>query len=172
VNSLTAAASDWDYLVVEAAGCGLELGDYPAEVAGKVRDALVLLAGLSLPAPREMPLKIVLHDPCHARQGQRIVEAPRRLLQRIPGLIVVEPDEPEVCCGSGGVYSLYHPEISAAMGRRKARMLAAPGAHLVVTSNPGCLGQIAEGLALEVPELPILPLTDLLWFAHLGPRTS
>ncbi len=36
----------------------------------------------------------------------------------------------------------------------------------MVTTNPGCLGQIADGLALVAPEIPILPLTDLVWYAH------
>ena len=93
---------------------------------------------------------------------------PRRLLGNIPGLLLLEPEEPEVCCGSGGTYSLFHPDLADTMGRRKAEMLAATGADLVVTTNPGCLGQIADGLAVIAPELPILPLSDLLWYAHLG----
>jgi len=51
------------------------------------------------------------------------------------------------------------------MGRRKAEILAATGADLVVTSNIGCLGQITESLSLVAPELPVLPLTDLLWYS-------
>jgi glycolate oxidase iron-sulfur subunit len=94
------------------------------------------------------------------------------LLKLIPELDLLEPDEPEVCCGSGGSYGLFHPEFSAAMGRRKARVLSETGADLVVTSNPGCLGQIADGLALVAPEIPVLPLTDLLWYASCGPSPS
>ena len=165
------SAADWDWMVVEAAGCGLELQGYPAEIADRVRDACVLLSELRLPRAREVPLRVALHDACHARHGQHIVSEPRRLLRRIPLLELLEPAEPEVCCGSGGAYSLQHPELSAAMGRRKAEMLAATDADLIVTTNPGCLGQIADGLALVAPELPIVPLTDLLWYAHLGERS-
>jgi len=155
-------------LLVEAAGCGLELRTYPESLADRVVDAVVLLADLTLPPLRELPLRVAYHDPCHARHGQGIVEEPRRLLRRLPGVEVVEPEEAEVCCGSGGPYALLHPELSAAMGRRKARHLAETGADLVVTANPGCLGQIRDALALEAPELPILPLTDLVWYAALG----
>ncbi len=151
--------------MVEAAGCGLELSEYPDGLADRVCDALVLLDDLELPSLGEVPLRVVVHDPCHAQHGLGISAAPRRLLARIPGLSVVEAQEASVCCGSGGIYSLRHPDLSAAMGRRKARLLAATGADLVVTSNPGCLGQIADGLALESPQLPITPLTDLLWYA-------
>jgi glycolate oxidase iron-sulfur subunit len=152
-------------IVVEAAGCGLELKEYGEEFLAGVTDSVVLLAGLDLPAMGRVPLKVAYHDPCHARHGQGIVEEPRKLLASIPGLEIVEPTEPEVCCGSGGAWGLRYPEISESLGRRKAADLAATGADLVVTSNPGCLGQIADGLRMIAPDLPILPLTDLLWYA-------
>ncbi len=87
------------------------------------------------------------------------------MLGRIPGLEVVEPAEGEVCCGSAGAYALRHADFAAAMGRRKAEALAATGCDLVVTTNPGCLGQIADALDLVAPRLPVLPLTDLVWYA-------
>jgi len=158
-------ADRYDHLVVEAAGCGLELRRYPETVASRVIDATVLLDGLSMPPLGAVPLRVAVHDPCHARHGQGVVEQPRRLLARIPELTVVEPPEATVCCGSGGAYSLQHQELSQTMGRRKARLIADTGADLVVTTNPGCLGQIADGLALESPDLPVVPLSDLLWFA-------
>jgi glycolate oxidase iron-sulfur subunit len=156
-----------DVIVVEAAGCGLELQSYPPELAARIRDACVLLDSLTLPESRPVHLQVAIHDPCHARHGQGISDEPRRLLAGIPGLILLEPDEQQVCCGSGGAYSLQHPGLSEAMGRRKAQLLADTGADLVVTSNPGCLGQIADGLALVAPQLPVILLTDLLWYAHM-----
>jgi glycolate oxidase iron-sulfur subunit len=162
---LAAALAGGGELVVEAAGCGLELGGYPDGVGDRVRDAVALLADLALPPLGTVPLRVALHDPCHARHGQGLVCEPRRLLARIPGLEVITPEEAETCCGSAGIYSLRHPRLAAAMGRRKAAVLAAARADVVVTSNPGCLGQIADGLRLEAPGLPILPLTDLVWYA-------
>lgn len=157
-----------DALIVEAAGCGLELSAYPDPVGAAAVDAAVYLADLPLPDLREVPLKVAYHDPCHARHGRGIVEAPRRLLARLPGVTVIEPEEADVCCGSGGAYTLRHPELSAVMGRRKAGYLAATGADAVVTSNPGCLGQIAGALAASGRRLPVLPLTDLIWYATLS----
>ncbi|MFO7654665.1 MAG: (Fe-S)-binding protein [Candidatus Krumholzibacteriia bacterium] len=162
---LKRALAGADVVVAEAAGCSLELKDLGEGVGERVEDAIELLARLRLPALAAVPLTVALHDPCHARHGQGLLEAPRALLRRIPGLRLVTPHEADVCCGSGGPYSLRHPDLAAAMGRRKAAHLAATGARLVVTSNPGCLGQIADGLALVSPCLPVLPLTDLLWYA-------
>lgn len=152
-------------LVVEAAGCSSHLKESGAPLKQRVVDAGVLLQTLSWPKLRRIPLKVVYHDPCHALHAQGIWEEPRRLLDLIPGLIRVEAQEAEVCCGSGGTWGLNHPQLSQRLGRRKAQNLADTGADLVVTGNPGCMGQISDGLALVAPGLPILPLSDLLWLA-------
>jgi glycolate oxidase iron-sulfur subunit len=159
------AVHDDAVVAVEAAGCGHELKTRVGEMADRVTDLAVLLAGLPLPPRGETPLKVVYHDPCHARHGQGIFVEPRRLLAGIPGLTILETVEGEVCCGSGGAWGLRYPEISSRLAVRKAANLAATGADLVVTSNPGCLGQIADALRIVAPDLPILPLTDLLWYA-------
>lgn len=154
-----------EHVVVAAAGCGQELSVHPEVLGGKVIDAAVLLSRLPLPPLQAVPLRVAVHDPCHARHTRGILAEPRSLLARIPGLQLVEPAEGEVCCGSAGAYALRHPEFAAAMGRRKAEVLAATGCDLVVTANSGCLGQIADALSMVAPGLPILPLTDLLWYA-------
>lgn len=159
------AAASRSLILAEAAGCGLELKERLTGMAAQVVDAVELLHGLAIPNLGRVPLRVVVHDPCHARHGQGIVRQPRELLARIPGLILVEASEAEVCCGSGGAWGLRYPELSADLARRKAGLLAATEADLIVTSNPGCLGQIADGLSLIDSGTPILPLTDLLWYA-------
>lgn len=155
-------------IVTAAAGCGAAIRGYGEGLPAPQVDAIAWLASGPLPPLGSVPLRVALHDPCHARHGQGLVRQPRALLRAVPGLVLLEPAEPEVCCGSGGLWSLAHPGLSADAGRRKAEVLAATGADLVVTSNPGCLGQIADGLAcLPGPAPPILPLSDLLWFAAL-----
>ena len=161
-----------DHVVVTAAGCGRELSIQKGELAAKVVDAATLLAELAPTDLLPMPLRVAVHDPCHARHGLGVVEAPRQLLRCIADLEVLEPAEVEVCCGSAGVYGIQHPALSAVMGRRKAEALAATGCDLVVTTNPGCLGQIAAGLALVAPTVPILPLSDLIWYAHRRRRPA
>lgn len=156
-------------VVTEAAGCGAAVRRYGDRLPAPQLDAMVWLAGAGRPAFGPVPLKVALHDPCHARHIQGIVREPRALLRAIPGLTLLEPDEPDVCCGSGGLWSLHHGALSAALGKRKARLLADTGADLVVTANPGCLGQIADGLAvLSGDGPPVLPLGDLLWYAALA----
>jgi glycolate oxidase iron-sulfur subunit len=59
---------------------------------------------------------------------------------------MVEIAEGGMCCGSAGVYNLLQPEPARALGDRKAGHVAATGADLLVTANPGCLLQITSAL--------------------------
>ncbi len=163
--ALGEALAGCDHLVVGAAGCTRHLRAYPEPVAGKVIDVNVLLDRLLPARLAPLPLRVAVHDPCHRRHGLGVVAEPRRLLHRIAGLEVLEPAEATVCCGSAGVYALRHGDLAAAMGRRKAEALADTGCDLVVTTNAGCLGQIADALSITAPSVPVLPLTDLLWYA-------
>jgi glycolate oxidase iron-sulfur subunit len=151
-----AALSGADWVVVNAAGCGAAMRDYghllgddpgAAALAGRVRDVTELLAE-HVPGPRRpLDLTVTYHEPCHLAHGQRVREAPRALLRAIPGLRLVELAESDLCCGSAGVYNLMEPEIAGRLLERKLDRIAATGAKVVVTGNPGCLLQIRQGLA-------------------------
>ena len=66
------------------------------------------------------------------------------MLQTIPGLELCEIPEAGICCGSAGVYNLVEPDTAGDLGDRKARHITTTGAEAVVSSNPGCLLQIAS----------------------------
>jgi glycolate oxidase iron-sulfur subunit len=151
-----AAFDGSDWVVTNAAGCGTTLRDYGHLLAGdpaaaglaeRVRDVAELLAA-ALPGPRlPLPLTATYHEPCHLAHGQRVREAPRVLLRAIPGLRLVELAESDLCCGSAGVYNLLEPEIARRLLARKVDRIAATGAEVVVSGNPGCLLQLRQGLA-------------------------
>jgi len=55
--------------------------------------------------PREIAKKVIYSDPCYLGRHNDIYEEPRRVLQSIPGLELLEfPDSREeaLCCGGGG----------------------------------------------------------------------
>jgi glycolate oxidase iron-sulfur subunit len=150
-RDLMAALGDADVVVANAAGCGSALKEYghwlgdpaAAEFSGRVRDVSEVLADAELPL-RPLPATVAYHDACHLAHGQRVRAEPRRLLARIPGLRLVELPESDLCCGSAGLYNLVEPDVGSALGRRKAERVAASGARIVATGNPGCIMQIAR----------------------------
>lgn len=152
-----------DLVVANAAGCGSAMREYGHWLDGdprarqfslRVRDISELLADAELPL-RPMEVTATYHDPCHLAHGQRIRREPRALLNRIPGLTLVELAESDLCCGSAGIYNLLEPEMADRLLELKVSRIAETGARTVVTGNPGCVLQIARGcrergLAVEV----------------------
>ncbi|HEX6074631.1 MAG TPA: heterodisulfide reductase-related iron-sulfur binding cluster [Micromonosporaceae bacterium] len=147
---------DVDYVVVNAAGCGSSMKEYAALLDGdlkaagfaaKVRDLSEVLIELGPVAPRgPVPATVAYHDACHLAHAQGIRAQPRALLGDIPELTVREIADPEICCGSAGVWNLFNPEPAAELGERKARNVLATGADLLVTANPGCLMQVSASV--------------------------
>ncbi len=165
-----------DEIAINAAGCGSAMKDYgelladdPAyaerarRFAAQCRDVSEVLDALGPRAPRrEMPRRIAYHDACHLQHAQRVRAQPRRLLASIPGVEIREIAEPELCCGSAGVYNLLQPEAARELRDRKVRNLLATGADLVVSSNPGCLLQIADGLEAAGRPMRVAHLMEVM----------
>jgi glycolate oxidase iron-sulfur subunit len=147
-------------IVVNAAGCGSTMKEYAdlladdpsyaeraREFAGKVRDVSEILDELGPVAPRHpLEMTIAYHDACHLAHAQGIRAQPRSLLRGIPGLELREISEPELCCGSAGIYNILNPVPARELGDRKAANIVATGADVLVTANPGCLMQVTTAI--------------------------
>jgi glycolate dehydrogenase iron-sulfur subunit len=165
-----------DQVVINAAGCGSAMKEYDdllkpdAEYSGKARafsskcvDVSELLATLEPRAPRHpLRLRVAYQDACHLNHAQGIRKQPRRVLQTIPELEVAEIAEPDVCCGSAGVYNLLEPAAAAELRDRKVAHVRATGADVLVSANPGCLLQIGSGLASAGDRIDTLHIVQLL----------
>ena len=168
---------DVDCFVTTAAGCGSAIHEYPlmftgrggeqaaVSLAKKSVDISVYLDSLDLdPVPRlRNSLKVAYHDACHLSHAQGVRQAPRSLLQRIPGLELAEIADCDTCCGSAGTYNIEQPEIASRLGQRKAKEVIQTGAKMLVSGNIGCLVQIEkhlQSLAVDVPVFHTVQILD------------
>ena len=108
-------------IVVNASGCGSPLKDRGLPAI----DVTEALAGAELPTLHPLALRVAYQDSCHLRHAQRLPAAWKPLLERVPGLEVVEPAEQDICCGSAGIYNVTQPEA------------ARPGAGCLRERQPG-----------------------------------
>jgi glycolate oxidase iron-sulfur subunit len=90
------------------------------------------------------------------------------LLRAIPGLELVELPEATWCCGSAGIYNITQPEMSQALLERKVKHIAATGALIVATGNPGCIGQIRYGARKSGLDIKVVHPVTLLARAYRG----
>ena len=148
-----------DRVIVNAAGCGSAMQEYgdllagdpeyrekAARLAGMVQDVASFLEEIGFDPPAgSMDGTVTYHEACHLAHGQRVRQQPRKLLESIPGLTLVEMPDADRCCGSAGVYNLTHPEMASRLLKRKVADIP-EGVNDVAMGNPGCMLQIAMGI--------------------------
>jgi glycolate oxidase iron-sulfur subunit len=176
VNFGAFGGKEVDAIVTNAAGCGSTLKEYShlfdssstagadaAKFSGRVRDVTEFLDQLGMVAPmREVPLRVTIQDSCHLLHGQKVREAPRRLLRAIPGVQIVEMLRADQCCGSAGVYNVTETKASMDLLADKMTNAKATGATTIATANPGCILQLRAGSAMHKTRQEVLHVVELL----------
>ena len=147
-------------IVVDSAGCGAALLDYgrllgtPDAVAfsKRVIDFSTYINGRELET-RAGTETVVVQDPCHLRHVQRAHLPVGAVLAN--GYAVKVTADDGLCCGAGGAYSVFEPELSLAVRDRKVaalRVAAGTDQFVVASANPGCAMHLAAaGLDVRHP---------------------
>jgi len=160
---------DYDTIITVCAGCGATLkNDYPEYgVKFNVLDiSEFLVDNLNTEDMKPLNMRVTYHDPCHLNRGQGITREPRELLRKIKGIEFVEMEKPDQCCGAGGGVRSGKPEIAAALGKKKAKMIDELNVDAVVTICPFCQNNIIASLKEEGIDIPVLNILQLLEMAY------
>ena len=169
-----------DAVVINASGCGTAVKDYgfifrndpalaePARmVSSLARDITELMTEIGLQPPvNPGGLRVAYHSACSLQHGQRVTQAPKRLLQAA-GFTVADVPEGHLCCGSAGTYNLLQPEIAGQLRDRKVANIARTKPDVIAAGNVGCMTQIASGTGT-----PVVHTVELLDWATGGPRPA
>lgn len=107
-------------------------------------------------------LSVTYHDPCHLKQHQGIADAPRKILSAIPGITFIEMNHADACCGLGGSFGISHQDISRAMQNKKIDSIRQSGAQAVVTSCPGCMMYLKDGISRQGLDVRVLHIAQLM----------
>jgi glycolate oxidase iron-sulfur subunit len=179
--NIAAFTSDrFDVVINNVAGCGAMMKDYGhhwhddrqgerSALAARTKDINEFLDELGLVPPTgRIPLVATYHDACHLLHAQGVRAAPRNLLAQIPELVIRDLPETELCCGAAGSYNLTQPEMATRLGQRKLRNILSTGAQAVITSNAGCILQIARQARDVGHKLSVLHPMELLDASYRG----
>jgi L-lactate dehydrogenase complex protein LldE len=101
------------------------------------------------------------HMACHLR-GLGLMAEPERLLRKVKGLEYIPLERFDECCGFGGSFSVRYPGISGAMVQDKAAFIERTGADIVVSTDSGCLMNIAGCLRRRRSRVRPMHLAELL----------
>ncbi|WP_176598529.1 glycolate oxidase subunit GlcF [Sphingobium sp. 15-1] len=166
-------------IIITASGCGTTIKDYgfmlredaayaekAARVSALAKDVSEFLADADLPPGDGRGLTIAYHAACSLQHGQKVTDAPKRLLANA-GFLVRTPAEPHLCCGSAGTYNILQPEIAGQLGARKVANIERLAPDAIATGNIGCAMQIGQRTAI-----PIVHTVELLDWATGGPAPA
>ncbi len=113
------------------------------------------------------PIKVTYHDPCHLGRHMNIYDPPRKVLQAIEGLELVEMSrsrENARCCGSGGGVSSGYKDLSNQMADTRIQDVLETDATILTSACPFCtyaLKSAAERAKVQ-NKLEVLDFSELI----------
>lgn len=168
-----------DAIIINASGCGTTVKDYghilkddpvwgsrAAKVASIAKDITEFLKDVDLKPQKVPPLRVAYHSACSMQHGQKVIQEPKLLLQKV-GFHVLDVPEGYLCCGSAGTYNMFQAESAGKLRDRKVRRIKEVNPDLVAGGNIGCIVQLLEALGI-----PMVHTVELLDWATGGPKPN
>jgi Fe-S oxidoreductase len=121
----------------------------PVEHITQVIARAVKAGKIRFHAPSDPEKIYVYHDPCYLGRHNQVYDAPREVLDAIPGLKRVEMKrsrDRSFCCGGGGLMLFYEPKEDQRIGVLRVKMAAETGANTIVTACPFCLVNLEDAI--------------------------
>lgn len=173
-------------IVISASGCGVTVKEYghflqyDAAYAKKAKTIAALakdiseiiaievdnLTTLLSKLPLDHSTKLAFHSPCTLQHGMKIRGVVEEILSSA-GITLCQVDNPHLCCGSAGTYSILQPTLSQQLLKDKVIALTTNDPEAIVTANIGCLMHIQSGTTLPVKHW--IELLDTLIHAQTPP---
>ncbi|MFB7088528.1 (Fe-S)-binding protein [Streptomyces sp. NPDC056296] len=108
------------------------------------------------------PHTVTYHPSCHGLRTLGLGDRPRRLLEAVKGLELVELPGAEECCGFGGTFAVKNADVSEAMGDDKIRNALATDADVLCGADNSCLMHIGGMLRRRNAPQRALHLAEIL----------
>ena len=149
-------------IVMNASGCGAMVKDYghalahdpayaekAARISALTRDLSELLpdivAALKPLLQRPHGGRLAFHPPCTLQHAQQLRGGVEAGLRELGFDVSIARNEPHLCCGSAGTYSVLQPELAHQLRDRKLGHLAELQPAAIVSANIGCIQHLQSG---------------------------
>jgi len=167
-----------DTLISSCSGCFKTImQDYPKvgklnfEVLHTVEFLARLLKTGELTFPHPVNKDVTYHDPCHLGRATGGFDAPRMIMEAIPGLNLIEmPRNREYsrCCGAGGGLKAGFPDIQGRMAQRRVKEAEETGATELVSCCPFCYQGLQVGISVSESHIVMKDLSAYVAQSLLG----
>ncbi len=119
------------------------------------------------------PYKVGIHQSCHGLRGlglgtpsELIVKnrysKVRTLLEKAEGIELIQLDRTDECCGFGGTFSVFEPDVSVKMGKDRLSDHEKNGAQIITATDSSCLMHLEGIIRRENKNMQIRHIAEIL----------
>ena len=155
---------DFEAIVSPSASCVGMVRDHCPAIAGRVFELCEFLVDRLgvVDVGATFPHRVTLHPTCHSLRVLEVGDRPRRLLEAVQGLDLVELKEAEECCGFGGTFAVKNADTSMAMLSDKLRRILDTRAEVCTAADNSCLMHIGGALRRQRTGVRAMHLAEIL----------
>ena len=107
---------------------------------------------------------VTYHDPCYLSRYHGIQEEPRKLLESIKGVNLLEmanSGDNTLCCGGGGG-RMFQEDAGERLSNIRIREASETGAQVLATSCPYCIQNFEDGAKTEGKNMQVSDVAELI----------
>ncbi|MHA2142408.1 MAG: (Fe-S)-binding protein [Candidatus Thorarchaeota archaeon] len=119
--------------------------------------------------------RVTYHDPCHLGRHSEVYEAPRRVIESVANVKLVEMNTNRRyahCCGAGGGVKGSHAVLADKVAADRVKEAEATDSDILITACPFCFRGLRDGARIIDGKLQILELTTFLMNTKTGDRAT
>lgn len=117
---------------------------------------------------KELNKTVTYHDPCHLGRHVGVYDEPRKVIESMPGIKLIEMErirEEQRCCGAGGGVKAGIPDLAQSIANARVTDALETGAEVLLSTCPFCRRNLIDGRDELKAELAVDDLVVLT--AHL-----
>jgi Fe-S oxidoreductase len=116
---------------------------------------------------KEYPKKVTYHDPCYLGRHNGVYDDPRGILQKIPGLELIEmaeAREDSLCCGMGGGRVWMETPKAERLSNIRVEQAVGTGAEVLATACPYCVFALEDSRLVtnHADDIEVKDVTEIL----------
>jgi Fe-S oxidoreductase len=127
-----------------------------------------LIEGNKLKFSKELEAKVTYHDPCYLGRHNDVYDEPRKILESIPGLELVEMErnrKNSLCCGGGGGGMWMETPMEERFSVLRVKEALETKADYLATSCPYCISMLEDGVKTLEADIKVVDVAELVKMA-------
>ena len=125
-----------------------------------------LLNGNKITLKNEVQERVAYHDSCYVGRYNGIYDVPRTILEKIPGVTLLEMDrnkEDGMCCGAGGGRMWLEEDEGVRVNETRVKQAMNREPTVIGSNCPYCLTMMSDGVkAMEAEKVGTFDLAELV----------